>query len=317
MESTATKTFGPSRSAAFGFSGPQNGSEWLKSNRDVTSGHVDVPERFETVSDEALASAGLTPEQIALVRRAEAERERLAAYLRARNAEYDAVSAAVVTEDVASADGAENAVVGAAEGSENGCGDAGFAEKCLENEGENEFGSEGEFVGFAGDGEAFDDAVCAAFEGGSPTVEGAAVVVSSAPDRSVEAILGRTRRVYRYALGRGFGRARTCPFALGSGLLMPLEGAVTIRERCSCDFDPHTSHSGRGPPRCRRQAHSSHPLGAGSRYDRGAGAQGMSRHSIGVDGETCTVTVHMYTGRVLGKSDIYVYAYMFKHICLC
>lgn len=303
MESTATKTLGPSRSAAFGFASPQNGSEWLGSHREAPSGHVDVPESFETVSDEALASAGLTPEQIALVRRAEAERERLAAYLRARNAEYDAASAAVRSDDGTSAYGAENGVVGAAEGSEDECVNAGFDGGSLEDEGE------GDFEDFVGSHEDSDDAVCAVCEGIPPLIEGTVEEASPVADRWVEAILGRAHRVCRYALGS--------KFVSGSGFLMPLAVVMTSCGHPSGDFNPHAVHSGRGPPRCGRQTHSSHPLGAGSRYDRGAGAQGMSRHSIGFDGETCTVTVHTNTGCVLGKSDIYVYAYLYKHICLC
>lgn len=237
MESTATKTLGPSRSAAFGFASPQNGSEWLGSHREAPSGHVDVPESFETVSDEALASAGLTPEQIALVRRAEAERERLAAYLRARNAEYAAASAAVRSDDGTSVYGAENGVVGAAEDSEDGYGDAGYAGAYLEDEGE------GDFEDFVGRDEVFDDAVCAVCEGIPPLIEGTAEEASPVLDRWVEVISGRTRRACRYALGSRF--------VSGSGLLMPLAVGVTSCGYPSGDFNPHALHSGRGPPGCR------------------------------------------------------------------
>lgn len=92
MEFKAHKTYGPDRTAAFGIPGPQIASQGFM----APSRHVEVPDSFETASAEDLE--GLTPDQVVLVRRAESERECLARFLRARNAEYDAINHAPVSE---------------------------------------------------------------------------------------------------------------------------------------------------------------------------------------------------------------------------
>lgn len=96
MEFKGQKINGPDRTAAFGIPGPQIGSQSFRASRFEPRRHVDVPDSFETASAETLK--GLTADQIALVRHAEAERERFARYLRARNAEFDAKNKARVSE---------------------------------------------------------------------------------------------------------------------------------------------------------------------------------------------------------------------------
>lgn len=91
MGITAHETYGPDRTAAFGYQGPQIGSKGFAAHRPVPKCRVDVPDSFASIPEADLK--GLTPEQVAMVRRAEAERERLARFLRARNAEYDAENA--------------------------------------------------------------------------------------------------------------------------------------------------------------------------------------------------------------------------------
>lgn len=223
MEFTAAKTFGPSRTAAFGFGEPQNGSEWLSQHRGAPTGRVEVPDRFDTATEEALA--GLTPEQVAMVRRAEAERERLAAYLRARNAEYDVAHGTAVPEDGSGADGAGNA------GSEGLSGREGAS-------GDSEDGC-GDIVAIVGEDEAYAEdtpEICDAGgnEGSRPEV-----------DRWIEVIIGRARRAFCYALG-----SRRVLGSGISGITMPLAGTVTLWELALCELDPHEAHSGRGPPVC-------------------------------------------------------------------